>query len=295
MIPQSVFLHLSSFHSITRLGLNDITLPSIAVLLRLVCAFDRLEWLDIHGLRVLDRRAPPASRRWAPSPSLKALTFRNPNLPDELRTLGAYGKLETSGGSETVLFLSKAVSCSDLNQLLHHAGKALREFRIFPLGTLSGAEPHITQYLRVPDVDLSRNVGLRDLTIQIGVGDMPAALLERVATYSAIQRTISSTCPTVFERIKIIASLNPSAASPSIMSHVLHALHRAVCPPDHSLAPEKYTSLKSVDLWFYDADEASKRQMEADWDRLAPIWFPSFYPRGIMRLRVAVHPPRETI
>ncbi|PCH44038.1 hypothetical protein WOLCODRAFT_154085 [Wolfiporia cocos MD-104 SS10] len=114
-IPQSVFLHLSSFHSITSLELHDIILPSITVLLRLVCAFDRLQELIIRYLRLLDTRVPPASRRWAPSPNLKKLTFTDLNWPDELRTLYVTAELETSGGSETVLFLLNAVSCSDLN------------------------------------------------------------------------------------------------------------------------------------------------------------------------------------
>ncbi|PCH35888.1 hypothetical protein WOLCODRAFT_156586 [Wolfiporia cocos MD-104 SS10] len=115
VMPQSVFLHLSSFHSITRLSLKRITLPSITVLLCLVCAFDRLENLDISYLQ-LDRRVPPASRRWAPSPTLKTLAFAL-NWPDQLRALDAHAALETSSGSETVLFLSTALSCSDYHAL----------------------------------------------------------------------------------------------------------------------------------------------------------------------------------
>ncbi|PCH44029.1 hypothetical protein WOLCODRAFT_154075 [Wolfiporia cocos MD-104 SS10] len=275
-MPQSVFLHLSSFHSITRLTLADITLPSITVLLRLVCAFDRLEKLGTSYLRLLDRRVPPAGRRWAPSPTLKKLAFCDLNWPDKLYP---YFKLETSSGSEIVLFLLNALSCSDLNQLLHHVGKALRVVSIDPLKSLLGVNPHSIQPLRVPDVDLSRNVGLRELNIGIH-GDIPAALLERAVTYDVIQRMIISTYPTVLEQIIIEVSLNPSA---SIMSHVLLALRRAVCPPDNPLTPEKYTSMKLVVLRFRKADETSKRQMEADWDRLAPIWFPSFYSRGIIK------------
>ncbi|PCH35887.1 hypothetical protein WOLCODRAFT_156585 [Wolfiporia cocos MD-104 SS10] len=75
------------------------------------------------------------------------------------------------------------------------------------------------------------------------------------------------------------------------MSHVLLALRRAVCPPDHPLAPEKYTSLKLVELQFPDADETSRRQMEADWANLAPIWFPSLYSRGIINTRSSPPPP----
>ncbi|PCH44031.1 hypothetical protein WOLCODRAFT_154077 [Wolfiporia cocos MD-104 SS10] len=224
----------------------------------LASAFDRLEKLHIRNLRVLERQAPPASRRWAPSPTLKALDFSGLNWPDEFRTLHPYGTLETSSGFETVLFLLNAVSCSDLNQLLHHAGKALRYFEIYPLKSLLGANPHNIQPLRIPDIDLSRNAGLQDLMIGIH-GDMPAALLERGETYGVIQRMISSACPTVLEQIRITMDLNPSAASSLIMSHVLLALRRAVCPLDQPFTPEKYTSMKSVELWIYSADETSKR------------------------------------
>ncbi|PCH35883.1 hypothetical protein WOLCODRAFT_156580 [Wolfiporia cocos MD-104 SS10] len=281
-MQQSVFLHLSSFHSITSLILtNHITLPSIAVLLRLVCAFGCLEELSIRHLRLLHKRVPPASRRWAPSPTLKKLVFEDLNFLGELRPLYAYAELETSSGSKTVLFLLNAVSCSDQNQLLHCAGKTLRKFLIDPLDLLSGTNPHSIQPLRVPDVDLSRNVGLRELSIRIG-GDIPSALLERVETYGMIRRMISSTCHTVLERITIEVQ-DPSAASPSTLSHVLLALRGAVCPPDHSLAPEKYASLKSVGLLFIGKDEPSKTQLKADWANLAPIWFPSLYSRGIMK------------
>ncbi|PCH44036.1 hypothetical protein WOLCODRAFT_154083 [Wolfiporia cocos MD-104 SS10] len=282
-IPQSVFLHLSSFHSITRLNLIGLAFPSITVLLRLVCAFDRLQELEIKHLRLLDTRVPPDSRRWAPSPTLKRLTFIALNWPDHLCTLILYAVLGTSGGSETVLFLLNAVSCSDLNQLLHHAGKALRQFWIHPLRSLSSAEPHSIQPLRVPDVDLSRNVGLRELVIYID-GDIPAALLERAETYGVIQQTVSSTCTTVLEKISIRVRRIPSATGPSIISHVLLALHRAICHPDHPLASEKYTSLKSVELQAYSVvDKTAKTQMEADWANLAPMWFPSFYYRGVMK------------
>ncbi|PCH44033.1 hypothetical protein WOLCODRAFT_154080 [Wolfiporia cocos MD-104 SS10] len=281
-IAQSVFLHLSAFHSITHLELSGITLPSIAVLLRLVCAFDRLESLRIVGLQLLDRRVPPASRRWAPSPNFKRCIFHILNWPDEVRTLDPHGELETSGGSETVLFLSNAVSCSDLKQLLHHAGKALYTFSISPLQSLSGGDSRSIQPLRVPDVNLSRNVSLRTLGIAISGENMPPALLEKVGTYDVIQRMISSTCPTVLEKITIVVWLNLSAASPLIMSHVLLALRRAVCP-HHPLAPERYTSMKLVELQFLKADRTLKMQMEADWDRLVPIWFPSFYSREIIK------------
>ncbi|PCH44120.1 hypothetical protein WOLCODRAFT_154155 [Wolfiporia cocos MD-104 SS10] len=108
-IPQSVFLHLSSFHSITRLSLTHITLPSITVLLRLICAFGRLEMLVIQALRLLDFLVPPASRRWAPSPNLKFLNCRNLNWADEIHTRIEHANLETSSGSETVLFLLNAL------------------------------------------------------------------------------------------------------------------------------------------------------------------------------------------
>ncbi|PCH44026.1 hypothetical protein WOLCODRAFT_154072 [Wolfiporia cocos MD-104 SS10] len=273
-IPQSVFLHLSSFHSITFLELADITLPSITVFLNLICAFDRLERLNISALRLLDRRVPPTGRRWAPSPSLKQLRFRDLSWADELPMISS-AELEMSSGSATALLLSNALSCSDLQELLHHAGKALRQVSINPFKLP-------IQHLRVPDVDLSWNVGLRDLIITI-YGFAPAALLERAETYGVIQRIISSTCPTVLEKIDIQVWLTASAASTSIMSHVLDALRTALCPPDHPLEPEKYTSLKSVELWFWKADESSKRQIEATWAKLAPIWFPSLYSRGTMR------------
>ncbi|PCH44122.1 hypothetical protein WOLCODRAFT_154157 [Wolfiporia cocos MD-104 SS10] len=282
-IAQSVFLHLSSFHSITFLRLEDITLPSVSVLLRLVCALDCLEELHIGGLRLLDRRVPPASRRWAPSPGLKKLAFRDLDWPDELRTLFPRAELETSSGSATILFLWKAVGCSNLQQLLDHAGKALRSFWIHPLRSLLGANPHSIQPLRVLDVDLSRNTGLRELWIDISESHLPPALLERSETYGVIQRMISSTCPTILEKIMIQVSPNPSAASPSIMSHVLLALRRALCPADHPVTLEKYISLKSVKLYVYYADETSKKQIEADWANLAPIWFPSLYSRAIIK------------
>ncbi|PCH41858.1 hypothetical protein WOLCODRAFT_151895 [Wolfiporia cocos MD-104 SS10] len=281
-IPQSVFLHLSSFHSITRLTLHHITVPSITVLLRLVCAFDRLEKLDVYSLRLLDRRVPPASRRWTPSPSLKQLYFWNLSWADELYMISS-AELETSSGSATALFLSNALSCSDSQELLHHAGKALRQVSINPFELLSGANAHSIQPLRVPDVDLSWNVGLRDLFIRIS-GSVPAALLERAETYGVIQQIISSTCPTVLEKIIIDVRRTPSAASTSITSHVLDALRTALCPPDHPLELEKYTSLKSVELEFCFADESSKRQIEATWANLAPMWFPSLYSRGTMSL-----------
>ncbi|PCH40695.1 hypothetical protein WOLCODRAFT_136945 [Wolfiporia cocos MD-104 SS10] len=217
------------------------------------------------------------------------------NWPGEIRTLDPDATLETSSGSETVLFLSKALSCSDLNQLLHHAGKALRRVRIHLFRSLLGANPHSTQLLPVSDIDLSRNIGLQTLHIEIAGSDapIPTALLEREETYGVVQRMISSTSPTVLEQISINVGLNkldPSApaASPSIMSHVLFALHRAICPPDQPLVPDKYTSMKLVVLRVRNADETSKRQMEADWDRLAPIWFPSFYSRGIINLKVHI-------
>ncbi|PCH44192.1 hypothetical protein WOLCODRAFT_164972 [Wolfiporia cocos MD-104 SS10] len=81
-IPHTVFLHLSAFHSTTRLSLSSIVLPSITVLLRLVCALDSLEKLSVRNLWLLDRRVPPASRRWAPSPNFKQLELWN--WPDEL-------------------------------------------------------------------------------------------------------------------------------------------------------------------------------------------------------------------
>ncbi|PCH34801.1 hypothetical protein WOLCODRAFT_165827 [Wolfiporia cocos MD-104 SS10] len=288
-IPQSMFLHLSSFHSITRIDLWDITLPSITVLLRLVCALDRLEELAILDLRLLDRRVPPANRRWAPSPTLKTLFFNNLNWPDELRAPTREAELQTSSSSETVLFLCNAVSCSDLDQLLHFAGKALRQLKLSPFKTFSGVDPHSVQPLRARDVDLSRNVGLRDLDIHID-RDTPAGLLERAETYSVIQQIISSTCNTGIEQINIEVELDSPAAGPSIMSHVLLALRRAVYPPDQPLAPEKYKSMNCVELRFYDADETSKRQMDADWDRLVPIWLPSFYSRGIMKRSVPPPP-----
>ncbi|PCH37253.1 hypothetical protein WOLCODRAFT_29008 [Wolfiporia cocos MD-104 SS10] len=128
-----------------------------------------------------------------------------------------------------------------------------------PLNSLSGANPHSVQPLRVTDADLSRNVGLRDLSIEIIDRDIPAALLERAEIYGVIQRIISSTCPTVLEKITIYVWFNPSASGPSIMSHVLLALRRGVYPPDYPLAPERYTSLKSVELKFCFVDETSTR------------------------------------
>ncbi|PCH41817.1 hypothetical protein WOLCODRAFT_151864 [Wolfiporia cocos MD-104 SS10] len=279
-MPQNVFLHLSSFHSITSLLLCDITLPSIAVVLRLVCAFDRLESLQINYLRWLDRRAPPTSRRWAPSPTLRKVGFLDLDWPDELGTLHPYGELETSSGSDIILLLSNALSCSDLKQLLHHPGKALCRFGICPLEPLQGMDPNSIQPLRVPDVDLSRNAGLQVLEMIIEEYNIPSALLERAETYGVIQRMISSAYPAVLEEITIRVKLEQNC--PLILSHVLLALRGAVCPPDQPLAPERYTSLKSMKLEIHYVDVNCKRQMEADWDRLAPIWFPSFYSRGII-------------
>ncbi|PCH44121.1 hypothetical protein WOLCODRAFT_26499 [Wolfiporia cocos MD-104 SS10] len=115
--------------------------------------------------------------------------------------------------------------------------------------------------------------------------NIPETSLKRAETYGMIQRVISSACPTVLETIIIDVWINPSAARPLIMSHVLLALRRSLCPPDHPLAPEKHMSLKLVKLLVHSIDETSKRQLETEWADLAQIWFPSLYSRGIMHLR----------
>ncbi|PCH44126.1 hypothetical protein WOLCODRAFT_26500 [Wolfiporia cocos MD-104 SS10] len=143
-IPHSVFLHLSTFHSVTYLTLYDITLPSITVLLRLVCALDGLKWLYISHLRFLDRQPPPANRRWAPPPALKNLRHE---CLDEVHTIGLTADLETSSGHALVQFLLKAAKCLNVKQLLHHAGQALHQLALTWLSSPLGGDQHGVQPL----------------------------------------------------------------------------------------------------------------------------------------------------
>ncbi|PCH44188.1 hypothetical protein WOLCODRAFT_164969 [Wolfiporia cocos MD-104 SS10] len=147
-IHDSVFLGLSTFRLITRLSLYDLTLPSATVFLRLICALDGLNELHVRNLRLLDRRVPPASRRWQPSPDLKSLRLSFWDQPDELGALSPDAELQTSSGYATISYLLAARNCSDLQQLLHHAGKSLNRLRLFPLGSLSGGGPYDIQPLR---------------------------------------------------------------------------------------------------------------------------------------------------
>ncbi|PCH37487.1 hypothetical protein WOLCODRAFT_140890 [Wolfiporia cocos MD-104 SS10] len=285
-IPQSMFLYLSTFHSITRLTLSSITLPSISVLLRLVCAFDRLENLGIGYLRLLDRRVPPANKRWAPSVYLKMLDFNFTTVdwPDHLYMISTCAEPETSSSSEIIPLISTAASCSHPQQLLHHAGKAIRELGITMHCLPPDRDPRSIEPVRVPNLDLSKNVGLKELEIDI----VEHNLLMKVEIYDVIQQIISSTSHTALEKILINLDFRHSEAGPSasIMSDVLLALRKAVCHPDHPSVLEKYTSLKEVTLQFYETAESSKRQMEADWDKLAPTWFPGLYSRGMIKLEV---------
>ncbi|PCH36546.1 hypothetical protein WOLCODRAFT_157252 [Wolfiporia cocos MD-104 SS10] len=92
-IPQSVFLHLATFTPITKLTLNDVAFPSVAVFGRLVCALSRLEQMFLFGVSFSDARAPaPLRKRWTTPPNLHQIWIDwslSPSPSDMLRALAA--------------------------------------------------------------------------------------------------------------------------------------------------------------------------------------------------------------
>ncbi|PCH41668.1 hypothetical protein WOLCODRAFT_70075 [Wolfiporia cocos MD-104 SS10] len=119
----TVFFHLSTFPSVSKLWLNNITFPSVTIFGRLICSFKRLSELRAHNISFVDTQLPPRGRPWL-APTKLTHIYMDRASSDMLRALTATTvaqkchELDVSASGE-------AIRSSALQELLWAARESL--------------------------------------------------------------------------------------------------------------------------------------------------------------------------
>ncbi|PCH36548.1 hypothetical protein WOLCODRAFT_157253 [Wolfiporia cocos MD-104 SS10] len=94
-IPRSVFLHLTTFTSISKSTLDDVAFPSIDVFDRLVCALSRLKHLHLSGVSFPDAEVPDPQNVFSHlATTITKLTLHCVTFPSFDRLVCALPRLE---------------------------------------------------------------------------------------------------------------------------------------------------------------------------------------------------------
>ncbi|PCH35541.1 hypothetical protein WOLCODRAFT_166318 [Wolfiporia cocos MD-104 SS10] len=299
-IPQSVFLHLSTFTSITFLTLKDVTFPSIAVFGRLTCALSGLEWLSLLGVSFSDARVPiPLGRRWATPPDLRQVQVdrsRSPSSSDMLRALVATKMVACCRVLISYVdsdILLDYIRDSSLQQALYCAGDSLRALHLglyhsLPEAKLDCADAEV---LVDTGICLSHNTSLSLLEINTSLRRPmnPNHLIW-------LSRLISHVSTTSIEEIRVVFEEDDSPDDTSfliiqdIIDDTVGLLDvlRQCASLDDILSASDYTSLETVKfsirtrfgIWDPTRDEL------APWIRSVSRIFPKLHVRGILRAGV---------
>ncbi|PCH35185.1 hypothetical protein WOLCODRAFT_139787 [Wolfiporia cocos MD-104 SS10] len=308
-VPCSVFQHLTTYTTITRLDLVNITFPSITTFGRLVCALKGLQNLSTSewdSIKFTDASLPkPLKRRWVPSPSLSQIQVNRAKRArccevDFLRALAS--TFPTTSCRHLILSAvsSTCIQSLVLQSLLKAVGPMLRSFTIgipdfgfnYPTGPETYGLVRAIEALEAADrpaltdraLNLSKNTGLEKLRIRIprlsitpGPGryrfDWVSRLLSHVAPSSLQEVSLELVRFTLPETESMLISclLEDCCVIDSIFSH-----------PAFSRLQHIYFNLPGV--WF--SSEERDRALRTMWHDLASRWWPTLLRRGMLRLRL---------
>ncbi|PCH39562.1 hypothetical protein WOLCODRAFT_146973 [Wolfiporia cocos MD-104 SS10] len=143
-IPPSMFLHLSTYHSVAYLGLGDVEFPSIPTFGRFICSFQSLKNLRLWRPSFAHGELPkPFKRRWKIPPFLHVIDVESVPLSRtaeaEIRILRALAATKVAANCREIAFRGLNLWSSppeyefwdsSMRQLLSLAGSSLRELRL---------------------------------------------------------------------------------------------------------------------------------------------------------------------
>ncbi|PCH34734.1 hypothetical protein WOLCODRAFT_165778 [Wolfiporia cocos MD-104 SS10] len=289
-IPNNMFLHLSAFTYVTKLTLVHITLPTVMVLGRLVCALHGLEELHFDDLSFVDGRLPPAHKRWDRPQDLQKLTVRALDSPTiSLEVYCALIATKLAVPYKELMLLNNSleiIQSSLLQRILHSAGPSL-QFACIDISPLLHMEsPDMNAgYVIEHHLNLSRNTHLEELWIHPTL-DLDVGSVERSKLFSAVIRYISLTSPSALEKVKVqMTAYSIAREHESSEDHILLDVCCGLSPLDRLLSPVRYSRLTTLMLEI-SCDSDLYRKVRKMWSKLAATWFPALHARDIIHIRL---------